>query len=81
MLAKVYVMPKEGVLDPQGQVVERSIHALGHPGVTDVRVGKVIEFSIEASTSAEAEFQIRQMCERLLANPVIEDYRLEILES
>ena len=81
MLAKVTIMPKEGVLDPQGKVVERSLHTLGHPGVTDVRVGKVIEFSIEAPSSTEAESQIRQMCERLLANPVIEDYRLEILDS
>ena len=78
MQAKVYVMPKDEVLDPQGQVIERSLHTLGFPGVKDVRIGKVIEFNIEAPSSAEAESQIRQMCERLLANPVIEDYRLEI---
>lgn len=78
MQAKVYVMPKDGVLDPQGKVVERSLHTLGFPGVKDVRIGKVIEFNIEAPSSAEAERQIRQMCERFLANPVIEDYRLEI---
>ena len=78
MQAKIYVMPKDGVLDPQGKVVERSLHTLGFPGVKDVRIGKVIEFNIEAPSSAEAERQIRQMCERFLANPVIEDYRLEI---
>ena len=71
-------MPKDGVLDPQGQVVERSLHELGFPGVKGVRIGKVIEFDIDAPSLEEAESQIRQVCERLLANPVIEDYRLEI---
>jgi len=80
MRAIVYVTPKEGVLDPQGKVVERSLHTLGYPGVKDLRVGKVIEFTIEAASSAEAEDQVRQMCERLLANPVIEDFRLEIVK-
>ena len=80
MRAIVYVTPKEGVLDPQGKVVEGSLHTLGYSGVKDVRIGKVIEFKVDAASSAEAEEHVRQMCERLLANPVIEDYRLEIVE-
>ncbi len=79
--ARVFVTPKQGVLDPQGQAIERSLHALGHPGVGEVRMGKYLELNLDVPSRDEAEKEIREMCERLLANPVIEDYRFEIVES
>ncbi len=78
MRVKVFVTPKEGVLDPQGQVIERSLHTLGYDGVAGMRMGKYLEFNLEAASLTEAEDKIREMCNRLLANPVIEDYRFEI---
>ncbi len=74
MKARVLIRPKEGILDPQGQAVERALPALGFEGVTDVRVGRMVELQVE---SAEG---IDQMCERLLANPLIEDYEVLLLE-
>jgi phosphoribosylformylglycinamidine synthase len=70
----VRVIPRPGLLDPQGQAVEHALGSLGFDGVTDVRVGKAIELGIVAPTPAEAEARARQMCERLLANPVTEDF-------
>jgi phosphoribosylformylglycinamidine synthase subunit PurS len=75
MKARVLIRPKEGILDPQGQAVERALPALGFQGVTDVRVGRMVELEVE---SAEG---IDEMCERLLANPLIEDYEVLLLES
>ncbi len=80
MLAKIFVSLKEGVLDPQGKAVERSLHSLGYKQVTGVRMGKYLEVSLEARSREEAARRIREMCEKLLANPVIEDYRFEIEE-
>ena len=80
MRAKVYVTPKAGVLDPQGQTVERALHSLGYGNVQGVRIGKYVELNIDSSSPAEAERQIRDMCERLLSNPVIEDGTFEIQE-
>jgi phosphoribosylformylglycinamidine synthase PurS subunit len=80
MKIKVFVTLKQGVLDPQGQAIERSLHSLGFGGVTGVRMGKYLEFELDGSSSEEARHQTRQMCEKLLANPVIEDYRFEIQE-
>ena len=80
MLAKIFVSLKEGVLDPQGKAVERSLHSLGYKEVTGVRMGKYLEVSLEARSREEAARRIREMCEKLLANPVIEDYRFEIEE-
>lgn len=70
----VRVIPRPGLLDPQGQAVEHALGSLGFDGVTEVRVGKAIELGIAAATPAEAEARARQMCERLLANPVTEDF-------
>ncbi len=78
MRVKVFVTPKEGVLDPQGHAIERSLHSLGYDGVTEVRMGKYLEFNFNKSSQGEVESRIREMCEKLLANPVIEDYRFEI---
>ena len=82
MRVKIFVSLKNGVLDPQGKAIERSLHTLGYPEVQEVRMGKYLELNIEASSSrAAAESRIREMCDKLLANPVIEDYRFEIDES
>lgn len=80
MKATVTVELKPGVLDPQGKAIQHSLAALGFSGVEDVRVGKVFRISLDdPQGSREAiELQIRQMCERLLANPVVEDYAVEI---
>ena len=78
MTAKVYVTLKKAVLDPQGKAVERSLHALGYQEVRDVRMGKYFEVELEAASRQQAEARIREMCDKLLANPVIEDYRFEI---
>ena len=76
MKARVYVMLKEGVLDPQGEAVRHALGALGFDGVEGVRQGKVIELDLADGTS---EAQVGEMCEKLLANTVIESYRVEIL--
>jgi phosphoribosylformylglycinamidine synthase len=78
MLVKIFVSLKNGVLDPQGKAIERSLHALGYGEVQDVRTGKYLEVNIETTSREAAESRIREMCEKLLANPVIEDYRFEI---
>ena len=79
MRVKIFVSLKNGVLDPQGKAIERSLHTLGYPEVQEVRMGKYLELNIEAPSSrAAAEGRIREMCDKLLANPVIEDYRFEI---
>ncbi len=78
MRATVTVMLKGGVLDPQGEAVRRALVGLGFEGVQGVRQGKVIELDLEHEDPALAEAEVRQMCERLLANTVIESYRVEI---
>ena len=80
MRVKIFVSLKEGVLDPQGKAVERSLHTLGYREVQDVRMGKYLEVHLNASSRETAESRIREMCERLLSNPVIEEYRFEIQE-
>jgi phosphoribosylformylglycinamidine synthase subunit PurS len=69
---------KNGVLDPQGKAVERSLHTLGYKEVQDVRVGKFVELNLQAGSRGAAEDRIREMCDRLLANPVIENFHYEI---
>ena len=79
MRAKVHVFLKPGVLDVQGKAVESALHGLGWPQVDGVRVGKTIEFDLkEATDKAAAEAQVTDMCEKLLANTVIESYRIEV---
>jgi phosphoribosylformylglycinamidine synthase len=78
--ATVLVRPKQGILDPQGEAVERSLRYLGFT-VGDARVGKVIDLEVEASSASEARAQVERMCERLLANPLIESYDIEIEEN
>lgn len=74
----IRVIPRAGLLDPQGQVVEHALGSLGFGGVQDVRIGKAIELTVEADSPTAAEAQVRQMCERLLANPVTEDFLIEV---
>ena len=74
MKARVHVMLKDGVLDPQGEAIRHALGAMGFDGVEGVRQGKVIELELADSTS---EDEITRMCERLLANTVIESYRIE----
>jgi phosphoribosylformylglycinamidine synthase subunit PurS len=73
----VLVRPKGGILDPQGEAVERSLRQLGFP-VGDARVGRVIDLEIEAASRDEARAQVERMCERLLANPLIESYEIDL---
>lgn len=74
----VRVIPRTGLLDPQGQAVEHALGALGFTGVREVRVGKAIELGVEAADPAAAQEAARAMCDRLLANPVTEDYEIEV---
>jgi phosphoribosylformylglycinamidine synthase PurS subunit len=77
MKARVTVMLKAGVLDPQGAAIAEALTRQGFDGVGDVRQGKVIEIDLDAGDRAAAEAALVRMCESLLANPVIEDYRVE----
>jgi phosphoribosylformylglycinamidine synthase PurS subunit len=77
----VRVMPRSGLLDPQGQAVEHALTALGFEEAGAVRVGRAIELDVDAGSRDEAEARARQMCDKLLANPVTEDYLLDIEED
>ncbi len=77
MKARVVVTLKRSVLDPQGQAVSRALGTLGFSEVKDVRLGKIIELDLDAKDEAEAKMRLQQMCEKLLANTVIEEYRIE----
>ncbi len=79
MKAKVYVTLKKSVLDPQGKAVQHALSTMGFNEVKDVRVGKYIELELGAIDKAKAEAKIRTMCEKLLANTVIEEYRCELV--
>jgi len=76
--ANVYVTLKEEVLDPQGDAVRRALGQLGFEDVESVRVGKLIEIDIAGDDRVAAEKELRSMCEKLLSNPVIEDFRFEL---
>ena len=78
MQVKVFVTPRRGILDPQGRAVEHALKSLGFKSVADVKIGKYIVLEIGAQSNAEARDQALQMCERLLANPLIEDYTFEV---
>lgn len=74
----VRVVPRPGLLDPQGQAIEHALGSLGFDAVQGVRVGKAIEIDVDAASVGDATTMARQMCERLLANPVTEDYVIEV---
>jgi len=81
MNVRVYVTPKRSILDPQGATVERALPALGFEGVSGVRIGKLIEFSLHRpaeATREQVDAKIDDMCRKLLANPIIEDFTFEV---
>ena len=79
--ARIEVAHRPGILDPQGGVIERALPALGYGNVSHVRVGKSIRLVVEAADEASARAEVEEMCRKLLANPVIEDYTIELLET
>lgn len=81
MKAKVYVTLKKGVHDPQGEAVLGTLHHLGFKGVGQVRVGKYIELNLDGIPKSEAQAEVKAMCEKLLANTVIESYSFEVVEK
>ncbi len=80
MKAKVHVTLKQGVLDPQGKAVQHALEALGFGGVNGVRQGKFIELELTETDPKKAEVEVEEICRKLLANTVIEDYRVDISE-
>ena len=79
MKARVTVYPRREILDPQGKAIRDALSRVGFPGVDDVRAGKSFEISLTGEDAEAARRQLRDMCERLLANTVVEDYAVEIL--
>ena len=80
MKATVLVRPKAGILDPQGEAVERSLRELGFP-ISGARVGRVVDVEVDAATADDARGQVERMCEELLANPLIESYRIVVSDE
>jgi len=78
MKAKIHITLKSGVLDPQGKAIEGALAGLGFDGASDVRQGKVIELQLAESDEAAARAKVEEMCEKLLANPVMENYTIEL---
>lgn len=78
MKAKVYITLKQGVLDPQGKAVQHALASLGFQGIQDVRIGKYVEINLNHADRRTAEEEVKGMCEKLLANTVIESYRYEL---
>ena len=81
MKAKICITLKAGLLDAQGKTVKSALESLGFKGVADVRVGKYIELELNGSRAASAKADVERMCKKLLANPVVETYRIEIAEG
>ncbi len=78
MKAKIHVTLKQGILDPQGKALEHALVSLGFKNAANVRVGKYMEVDVTETDKAKADAQVKQMCEKLLANTVIEEYRYEL---
>ena len=78
MKARIIVMPKRTVLDPQGKTVKHALESMGFAGIKDVRVGKFMEIELEGGDPAEMQKKIDEACHKLLSNPVIEEYTFEI---
>jgi len=81
LLAKIHVTLKAGVSDPQGLAIAGGLHSLGFGGVQEVRAGRYLEVQLESADRADAEREVEQMCQKLLANTVIETYRYEVVEG
>ena len=78
--AKIKITLRENILDVQGKAVEHALHALNFDMMSNVRMGKYVELDIEAQNDGQAEIFVEQACEKLIANPIIEDYQIEIVE-
>lgn len=78
MKAKIHVTLKQGILDPQGKAIEHALDSLGFKNVTNVRLGKYMELDLQEMDKAKAEVEVKSMCEKLLANTTIEEYRYEL---
>ena len=81
MKAKIHITLKNGILDPQGKAVEHALETLGFTAAGNVRMGKYVELDLTGAARDKAEAQVKAMCEQLLANTVIEDYRFEVTEQ
>jgi phosphoribosylformylglycinamidine synthase len=78
MKARIIILPKKSVLDPQGATVKNALSHLGFAGIQSVRVGKFIEVEVDGANEVDTRKKLDEACQRLLANPVIEDYQLEL---
>ncbi len=78
MKAKIHITLKSGILDPQGKAIEHALETLGFKNVRDVRMGKYLEVELQETTQDRAETEVKAMCEKLLANTIIEEYRFEL---
>ncbi|NGZ03668.1 MAG: phosphoribosylformylglycinamidine synthase [Nitrospira sp. WS238] len=78
MKAQIHVTLKQGILDPQGKAIEHALDSLGFKNAANVRVGKYMEVDLDEKDRAKAETQVKSMCEKLLANTIIEEYRYEL---
>jgi phosphoribosylformylglycinamidine synthase PurS subunit len=81
MKARIVVRLRPGILDPQGTTIRRALEGLGFPEVRDMRVGKVLDLTLDENDAGRARQRLDEMCRRLLANPVIEDYTCEVVEG
>ncbi len=78
---KIYITYKQGILDPQGATVAKALSALGHENVESVRIGKYVQVELAEDDAGRIEEQVAEMCQRLLVNPVIEDYSFEVVKE
>ena len=78
MKAKIHVTLKQGILDPQGKAIEHALDSLGFKNAANVRVGKYMELDLQETDKTKAEVEVKSMCEKLLANTIIEEYRYEL---
>ncbi len=78
MKAKIHVTLKQGILDPQGKAIEHALDSLGFKNASNVRVGKYMELDLKETDKAKAEVTVKSMCDKLLANTIIEEYRYEL---
>ncbi len=81
MKARIVVRLRPGILDPQGTTIRRALEGLGFPEVRDMRVGKLIDLTLDETDVARARQRLEEMCRKLLANPVVEDYTCEVVEG
>ena len=81
MQVKIFITLKNGVVDPQGVTIKGALESLGYQGIANIRLGKYIQMELNSKSREEAEKDVEEMCDKLLANPVIENYKYEISES